>query len=283
MSGSDDGSGKDVELEPAGETMMKMPMDVHDCSFIMAVIPFPAADATAYIPEGYEPVAAQDIGIPQDQRGDALLGIEAERCDRGLMPDGSYAEDVSTGSFWIPIRPSDPADHQFGAEFYIAKLETLVWSQEGYDMLSSMGLTARQGEAVFDEPIPTNALPRPEQPHVGEIAGMNAYTAQLRLDGDETYTYTFGGSATKYFVASPFKDFTCVGFHPTTDGHFIKGGTDFHASVIHESLGMMTVPEGGLPAEIVGAGDHVFYALVGYGSYYNMHLHVHSPDGHAAD
>lgn len=263
------------------EPFLTMPMDVHDCSFIMAVVPVMTSDVAAYLPEDFTPISASDLGIPAPedfaQGKDALLGIEAESCERVLMPDGSYAAGP-TGSYWIPVKPPETMMHR-GADFYVVKLDVLGWDAGGVEMLKAAGLLAYTGTTSFTEPFPTSGLPQP--PADAETWGMNWYSATLNFEGGESINYQGGGSIAKYFVASPFQKFTCYGFFPIGGdpaNGVIEGQTDFEASVIHESMGLLTVTGSGTAADIIGTGEHNFYALVGYGGYYNQEMYLPNPD-----
>src|SRR5687768_2306129 len=165
-------TGGQVQLAP-------MPMDVHDCKFIMAVVPVESESLAKYIPEGFRPLAPGEhpLEIPADARGDAMLGIEAEDCERGRQMDGSYAP-VQTGSYWIPVVPPEWWMER-GAEFYIIKLDMLIWDEHAAADLKSMGLPARVGGATFTE-APTSTIPIVDQPYSRDRFGMNAY----RIDFD---------------------------------------------------------------------------------------------------
>lgn len=271
------------EADADAPAFLTMPMDVHDCSFIMAVVPVESAKVAAYLPAGFTPIAPTELGIPAPeeygQSKDGMLGLEAESCDR--VREGEDYKPGPTGSYWIPVHP--PEDQRVaGVEFNVVKLDVLGWNAEGVDMLKQAGLLAATGTTSFMEPFPTDALPA--TPADSELWGMNWYSASLKFDGGETIDFQGGGSITKYFVASPFQVFTCHGYFPINGdpaNGIIEGQTDFEASVIHESMGVLNVIGSGTASKIIGAGEHNYYALVGYGSYWNQEMWLPAPQAAA--
>src|SRR5581483_8660443 len=128
----DDGKKIDQTTPGNGTSAQLMPMmmDVHDCKFVMAVVPVDPAKVAPYLPTGFTPISASELGIPGgDERGKALLGLEVETCGKVRQPDGTYTTGP-TGSYWIPVHPTD-AMKKDGVEFNVVKLEVLAWNEMG--------------------------------------------------------------------------------------------------------------------------------------------------------
>lgn len=285
-------AGKDPQPAPSTPTAgpghpatVLIPWTVRDCTFIMAVIPVEIAALERYLPEGFASVSVQAMNITPapDPRGDAMIGIEAERCDSGDTVNNGTLTDFSISSFWTPIVP--PATLEVSpytnttAQMYVYKWEL------GFDDEDRIRELVLQGVPVH-KPVSTFNFP-------SEIVGTGPFTATLNVDDSLNYEYR-GAGATDQYVANQYNDFVCHSFTPLalaggvdpqsiSDPHrlYARAETHFVASLIREYGGTLVVPENTLASDILGGpGPHQFYAFVGTGSYLDSTLYIPDNMGH---
>lgn len=277
--------------EPAHqETILEVPWDIIDCQFVMAVVPVPVSNVAKFIPEGFRPADLEEMFLPNDPRGNAMVGIEGESCQSGKTLNNETLSAFQVASFWIPVVP--PEDAKVSpytgktADMYIIKPEFTFPDEPRRQVLSDNGIKVGTATTEFTFPL---------------MMATGPFTAKITVDG--TKTFDLGGAgATSQYMADNFRDFTCQAFTPMThameathnhsmamaspgneshamqlDHEYARWETRFIAKSITENGGYVTIPAGHLVSEIVGStGQHAFYALTGVGSYTEATIHFHS-------
>ena len=136
--------------EPAPPQPRVHPSDLLDCQAVVGLVPLPAARLAERVPEGWRLLQTEDVGLPDDPRGDALLGIEAARCARGY---GGNVTDASYASYFTLVEP--PAQMRVAeSRFHFLKWETLVQDPALQAALREAGAPALDGEVVFGPRLP---------------------------------------------------------------------------------------------------------------------------------
>lgn len=135
------------EREPAPQVF---PTDLLDCQVAVGLVPLPSARLAERMLPGWRPLQTEDLGLPDDPRGDALLGLWMARCAEGY---GGNVTDASYASYFTVAQPPQ-AMRVEGARFHFLKWETLVPDPSVLDALRAAGAPAFPGRATFGPRLP---------------------------------------------------------------------------------------------------------------------------------
>ena len=124
--------------------------DLWECEAAVGLVPLPAARLAERVPEGWRPLQTEDVGLPDDPRGDALLGIQMARCAEGY---GANLTDVSYASYFTLVEPPE-AMRVEGARYHFLKWETLVQHAPLREALAGLAVPATEGFASFGPRVP---------------------------------------------------------------------------------------------------------------------------------
>lgn len=151
---------------------------VHDCRAVVAVIPTQADAVAEKLPEGFEPVSAEEaLGLPPDPRGEGAVMLETFHCASGSGLDDEV-EDFGYGAVFTAVASPEGYDDQ-GAELVLYKWDTLIPDEDRRSFLVERGLPAVDGETDLSDFMTTPT-------------GAHVFEASLTLDGA---TFTFSGTA----------------------------------------------------------------------------------------
>ena len=127
-----------------------LPTDLSDCQVAVGLVPVPAARFAERMPRGWRALQTEDLGLPDDPRGDAVLGIQMARCASGY---GGNATDAPYASYFTPVEPPEGVGDA-GARFHFLKWDTLVADPAVLDALRSAGAPALPGAVAFGPRLP---------------------------------------------------------------------------------------------------------------------------------
>lgn len=156
------GCARPAEDEAPAEPLV-FATDLLDCQVAVGLVPVPAARLAERLPEGWRALGTEDLGLPDDPRGDAVLGVEAARCATGY---GGNATDASYASYFAPVEPPE-ALRAADARFHFLKWETLVHDAPVLLALQEAGAPAFPGDVAFGPRVP----------------GAEAFEARFDLNG----------------------------------------------------------------------------------------------------
>lgn len=224
--------------------------DLVDCDVAIGLIPVPAARLAPRMPSGWRPLQPEEAGLPDDPRGDALLGIEVASCASGY---GGNVTDAPYGSYFTLVEP--PEDFRDAdARFHFLKWETLVADGAAREALQEAGAAAFEGSASFGPRVPL----------------AEAFQATLEMDGAHLFRATGPAPGDPSLQRFRFVEWqpTRGGFArweatPVTDGLRVGGVT-------------IEVPPG-FARDVAGGPRADGYAIVGRGSFTEATLTVPPP------
>ena len=139
-------------LEPARDAPQPrvFPTDLQACEAAVGLVPLPAARLAERVPDGWRLLQTEDVGLPDDPRGGALLGLQMARCAEGY---GGNLTDVSYASYFTLVEPPDALRVE-GARHHFLKWETLVQHAPLREALAGEGVAATEGSATFGPRLP---------------------------------------------------------------------------------------------------------------------------------
>lgn len=220
-----------------------LPWGLSGCSFVIAVVPVPAAALAARLPSGFRVLTPAEAGLPSDPRGDGNLGVEAWRCNQGVGHNASVElNDVSYGAVFTFVEPP-PELRDNESRYHFVKWDVLVPDAERRVLLAERGVPAQNGTVEFRR--------------FQEAAGRIALDAGLDLNG----TYAFQGVAGA--PAGDSSAFSFTEFTPTPHG-LVRWRTNVTAGTLVAGGGVLATPPG-FVREVVGAERVQAYLLAGSG------------------
>lgn len=214
-----------------------LPSDLVDCQVAVGLVPVPAARLAERLPDGWRALQTEDLGLPDDPRGDALLGIEAARCASGY---GGNATDAPYASYFAPVEPP-PAFRVEGARFHFLKWETLVADPALLDALTDAGAAAFPGEATFGPRLP----------------GVEAFEARVEMNG--THVLRATGPIPSY---PDLAEFRFVEYQPLAGGGYATWNATASSDALTVGGATLEVPPG-FAQRAAGGPRAEGYVLVG--------------------
>lgn len=225
-----------------GDAPQVLAWRAESCDAAIGVIPVPAEALAPHLPEGFRPLAPEELGLPPDPRGDATFAIEAFRCD-AYDSNGKQLTDAPVGGFFTFVEA--PADLAEDVDFSFFRWDSLVPDADLHRILVEAGFPMREGDNTVRADLPTGT-------------GKGPILAELVL-GSETYGFEgMAGGEWQDATEGRFTEWT-----PTTNGELGIWRAAFDWDEISTGAGEMTLAPGSLPAEVVGANRAPAYFLWG--------------------
>jgi hypothetical protein len=230
-------------LEPEPPVATTLPWALSGCTFVVAIVPVPAARLDGRLPEGFRALAPAEIGLPADPRGDANVGVEAWRCAEGTGANASeLLNDVPYGAVFSFVEP--PADRVVnGSRYHFVKWDVLVPDEARRAILLAHGVPAQAGDATF--------------PQFQPVADKTLFDVSLDLNG----TWTMRGTTANpdaSLLAFSFAEFT-----PTPHG-LATWTTNVTAQTATSGTGTLA-STAGFFREVVGNAQTQAYYIAGTG------------------
>ncbi len=238
--GGDEGSDGDPPWEDASRGALEW--SLMDCAVVVAVVPVEADAVAERLPEGFEPVSAEEsLGLPPDPRGEGAIAFETFACAAGAGLDGEV-QDLAYGAIFAPVAaPGDAPGPSADVHFY--KWETLVPDEDRRQVLRGAGLPAVDGSSGLSgfEATPTG--------HV--------FDASLTLDGA---TFQFTGVAPA--PNQDFRDgFTFLEHQQGDDGLAYWVSYENEAVEGNSGSGTLMLDPGHWASDVVGAQSTQAYMV----------------------
>lgn len=230
------------DLAPPEPTETVLPWGLSGCTFVIAVVPVPAARLAERIPPGFRVLAPAEIGLPADPRGDGNVGIEAWRCAEGVGLNASEPlHDTPYGAVFTFVEPPEELRVN-GSRYHFVKWDVLVPDAGRRALLQAHGVPALEGNVTFArfQPLP---------------GGRAAFDAELALNG----TYTLRGTSAQADATEPF---SFVEYTQTPHG-LARWSTNATFETLGSGTGIVAA-SGGPFRELAGERPQA-YVLVGTG------------------
>ena len=230
-------------LEPPDPVPTVLPWGLTDCTFVVAVVPIPAARLEGRLPPGFTPLSPAQIGLPADPRGDANVGVEAWKCNGGVGHNESVELNLTDyGAVFSFVQPPEDLVVN-GSLFHFVKWDVLVPDAPRRDILAAHGVPAQNGTV--------------EVRQFRSLTDQNLFDVGLELNG----TFTLSGS-----TAAPQPQFQAFAFteYTQTPHGLAVWTTNVTATAVTSGAGPLVIPEG-LMLDIVGAERTQAYYLAGTG------------------
>lgn len=204
-----------------------LPWGITECRYFVMDVPLPPERLQPFMPEGFAPQAGE--GPLALVRGGSYLGLEAVACESGAGLDGDVSP-LDYGSFFTSVLPPENLTVE-GVDSLFMKWDVLVPDAPRREALQAEGLPARAGAVTIAERIPGGAQvsARLEMEGVGlvSMAGFITGTGEA-----------FGGSFVEYM--------------PAEDGGIALWRADYESGPPQRGTATVVLPEGSLPAQMVG-------------------------------
>lgn len=239
----------DVETTPSEDedeieaTAQTFPWGLSNCKVVVAVVPVDAAALSEHLPEGFDPVSAEDaFGLPPDPRGEGAIGLETFACDSGVGLNATV-EGLAYGAVFAPVEA--PGDLSLpGADVVFYKWETLVPDDPRRERLSEQGLPVVDGSTDLSglQQAPT---------------GSHTFDVSLTL-GDASFSFT--GAAGQ--ANEDFRDgIAFVEFQAADDGFAYWASLENAAEGANSGSGTVELAADHWTSEVVGQGSTQAYMV----------------------
>ncbi|MDX1611317.1 MAG: hypothetical protein R3185_03035 [Candidatus Thermoplasmatota archaeon] len=234
---------------PPPDTATVLPWGLAECQGVIAAIPVEAEAMADRLPENFTYQTPEEFGLPPDMRGDAVLGIEAFRCENGTTITSEVSPMVYA-SLFAPVHPADDVATDDPLQF--VKWEVLIPDADRRELLVAAGVPAVNGSAELNT-------------FTGLPAGGFALEITATMDGG---TYTFRGTAPQpmeeFQAPSSFTEYT-----PTPEG-LVLWQTETIAPDMHQGTGTVSLPAGSWASEVVGQEQtQAFLLTSGQATFHN--------------
>lgn len=216
------------------------PTELVECQAAVGLVPVPAARFAQRLPPGWSLLQTEDVGLPDDPRGDALLGVELARCASGY---GGNLSDVSYASYFTLVEPADDLRAP-DARFHFLKWDTLVQDAGLRDALRGEGAPAHDGGVDFGPRLP----------------GAEAFQASFDMNG--THLLRATGPIPSYPDLAGFR---FVEYQPLASGVWAVWNATAETTLTVGGMTMDLPP--GYAAEVAGGPRAEGYVLVGRASF----------------
>lgn len=203
----------------AADDVDVLPWGLHECRYLVAFLPVRADAVRPHLPEGFEPAPGLVPGAS------ASLGVEAFSCAGGM----GFGEDVapmSYGSTFASVVP--PEALAMDVPFQYVKWDTLVPDDARRALLVARGFPARAGAVTIEEGALTTATM--------DMVDVGAFTIQVAAGPEGE-----GGEGA-------FAEFT-----PGEGAALARWNATATNVTVASGRGVVTVPEGSIAADILGA------------------------------
>lgn len=221
-----------------------IPWGLSGCDAVIALIPIDRASVQPHLPEGFAPVVPDSVRalLPPDPRLDAVMGLEALACDKGIGLRREV-DGMKYGSYWTFVEPpARLADEDYPLSFF--KWDTLVPDEPRRKFLKARGLSVFNGDTNFAS---WNTTP----------VGIS-FDVTLDLQGSGSHRFVGAAGAPVDFNG------TFVEFTKARRG-LSAWRTAYDAATALGGTGIVEMEPGSFPAEVAGAERAQSYFLVGTG------------------
>lgn len=221
----------DAQTDPTGA---RLAWGFSGCKTVVAVIPVDADALSEHLPEGFEPISAEEaFGLPSDPRGEGAIGLETFRCEAGVGLNGTV-EDLAYGAVFSPVDAPENLTRP-AADLIFYKWETLVPDEPRRTFLADRGLPAVDGDTDLSglEQAPT---------------GTHTFDVSLTLD-DASFTFT--GTAGQ--ANEDFRDgIAFVEFQAAEDGYAYWASLENAAEGANSGTGTVGLASNHWTSDVVG-------------------------------
>ena len=230
-------------LEPAAPEPTVLPWGLTDCTFVVAVVPVPAARLEGKLPPGFTPLTPAEVGLPNDPRGDATVGVQAWKCNGGVGHNASVelglTDHAAVFSF---VRPPEGLAVA-GSGFHVVEWDVLVPDEPRRGILLAHGVAAQNGSVT--------------------VRQFRSLTEQTLFDVGVEMNGTFGLGGTTAAPEPRFRSFAFAAYAQTPHGLAVRTA-NATAATATAGAGPLTLPPG-LLRDAVGAERTQAYYVAGTG------------------
>lgn len=237
-----------------------LPWGLTDCQYMIGLVPVDQAAVAPHLPEGFAAAPASDMGLPQDPRGEAVVGVEAFECAEGQTLNGTL-DMLQYGSVFTLVYPPEELRVD-GADAHFVKWDTYIPDAERRHALDNESLPVRDGFVLF----------RFSQ-RVPPVGGFDSFT--LKFEPDE-YHLLHALNLDPLGDDAAFSSFSFAEFTDTPNGLATWRATAEN-SMVWGGVGQLDVGLAGIAKDILGGERHAAYVMLAQGSFVDASLTL--PDG----
>lgn len=223
------------------QATLVIPWSLTNCTAVAAAVPVDSEVLSSHLPSGFTPWTPAEAGLPPHPTADAVLTLEAWRCEQGSTLDGETMKEMSFGAIEAPVHA--PEGIPVAEDAYTPySWQMLIPDEPRRALLQDAGVPAVAGTVDLSGYTPTPA---------GSV-----FSVRWELDGE---AYTFTGTTQR-----PMDRGTVAEEEITiADGGYAVWSSTIVDDQVVTGTGTLEVPAGSLAAEIIGSESTQAFLLTG--------------------